>query len=389
MSNKELDPQVFYSSNVVPKFRANLDRSSLHTLLDAGLQEMIDNGVALQVVQLEAPYTIVIFPKSSPSRPFELMMTVLPQHDGVPARSSLNDFSDTDAQTILQIGTDLLAALHKVCVDMNLPTDDAYVIQHFNPRDLFPKAKFNGGVAHFHLHAQLYGHSLGSFPDTFTPKKKLREYRGANRLKTDSFVRVFFDLIKLSFPELNLSRKNSGCICFHESDSKQPITEEDANVVKNILKKWDELWGIIASCFGTVDLENPDNTTLLSESERIDRVNKLIAEYELDAQSQKVLRFLATNIKERDKNIWRNFYHGPNGALGFHDRPNHVREWLVAPRAMRSWSRHLPLVNTQDKPVEEWTIKDETGDGEVNLEAQATIFDIQRKSIAAFRDIRG
>ena len=67
MSNKELDPQVFYSLNVVPKFRANLDRSSLHTLLDAGLQEMIENGVAMQVVQLEAPYTIVMFPKSSPS----------------------------------------------------------------------------------------------------------------------------------------------------------------------------------------------------------------------------------------------------------------------------------------------------------------------------------
>lgn len=349
---------------------------------------MIDQGVAMEVAQLEEPYTVVVFPKVSPSRPFELMMTVLPQHDGLAARLSLADFSNRDALAILQIGRELIAALHKTSSHQGVSSSDGYVFQHFNPQDLNPKTMFNGSVAHFHLHAQLYGHSLNEFPDAFTPTGKLRVYEGANRLMRDSFVSIFYELITQSFPEVTISYANSGCISFCQSDNRQPITQEEVQILKSILKKWDEVWKQVACCYSSVDLNQPNAAVLLPQKERINKVQKLLTQYQLSTVSQKVLIFLAKNIQESDDDVWRNFYHGPNGALGFHEKfEDNVRQWLIAPRAFRSWARHLPLVNTQESLVGEWTTKNESGDGLVNNEAQSAIYAIQRQVIRILKGV--
>jgi len=375
-----VDSQVFFSSSVASKFRTRLDNLNYESLLGAGLKIMYGDGVALELARLKDPYVIVMFPKTSPSMPFEVMLTALPLHEVGEIRTSLSNFTSSDAFEIVQSAVKALGAVRETAVTNGHKASDGYIFQHFNPYDLNPKTMFNGSVSHLHLHAQVYGHSLKDFPKTFTQSGKLRNYEGSNRLLKDFGVSIFFELLRHAFPDLKSEMKNDGCVALSKLDGSTQISLAEVDTFVAILNTWDKIWKEFRECFSTVDLES--QIQLLPTEDRITNVEKILTKYPLSAKNQRLLLFLAKSIEKESEDVWRNVYHGPNGAIGLHfDYQHNTREWLFAPRIFRSWSRHLPLILTQNSPLEEWTTKNESGDGLINNESRAEIYAIQRRII--------
>ncbi len=365
------DIPVYYSSVIVPKFKKSLDKSSYEELLGAGLQEMIDQGVATVLAELEDPYVIVVFPKSAPSRPYEMMMTVLPKEQDTDRRSSITEFSAEDAKRIFDCANRLLLALKKQADSDEVGVTDGYIFQHFNPYDLNPKTAFNGSVTHLHLHAQLYGDSLDGY-ETFDISGSLSDYEGARRLSRDFGVRIFLEILKQEYPDIKSELVNSGTIGLGRMDGLD-LQLSELEEIRSIIFRWDKIWREISDCFS-------------APADKLDMVKAFVNEYSLSRSSEQILIFLVMNFKSEDPNTWRNFYHGPNGAIGIHyDLETNNREWMIAPRVFRSWSRHLPLAMTQQGLPLEWSVKNESGDGLVNVTAQKEMFTIQKQVIDSLK----
>jgi hypothetical protein len=390
MSETALDAKIFYSANIVSKFKGNgekLDTMSLPRLEEAGLNKMIDEGVAKKIGDLEDPYSLVVFPKLSPSRPYEIMMTVLPQHQDLPSRSSFINFTVNDSLRIFEAAQNMQHALFEQSVSDGHSAKDSYVYQHFNPYDLHPKTMFNGNISHLHLHTQIYGHSLKEFPATFSPDGILRNFEGANRLLRDTGVSMFYEIIRAKYPELHIEMKNSGSVSFGKVQGDTQISLYEVANFREIIQTWGEIWSEFESCF-VISTHVGDNKeyTLLQPEERKQNILDLLKKHPLNVKNQKILLFLGQHVHEESPDVWRNFYHGPNGAIGFHtDFVANEREWVIAPRIFRSWARHLPLVSEQNDPFDEFTTKNESGDGLINMKAREEMYPIQQQTVSQLR----
>lgn len=352
--------QLFYTRQAYSKFTfpkgIKLDTAGLSELKESGLDKMIKQGVACQLDQLGDGYRLVLFPKCAPSRPYEMLMTVLPKNQGKNPKSSLEEFSPQDIYTILSRANTVLEKLKTIAFSNSHPVTDGFVFQHYNPDDLYPKHVFNGGVSHLHLHIQQYGgHSLSDFPDLYRTDGVFREHEAANRQLRDSGVKIFWELISELFPSQEINLLNEGTISFFRTDLNSAFSKQELDLLQQVLRVWRTMWYQVSACF--LDQETQQ---LLDQTLRQKNVKSFISDHFLSKKSQRILFFLADNVSEFSEDIWRNFYVGPVGALGYHlNYQEGTREWLVAPRAFRSWYRHLPLILAQTSPVTEWPIKDE------------------------------
>jgi hypothetical protein len=388
MPNMSREIPVFYSYSIVDKFRfpngkrPNMDKPVYDELLDAGLQTLIDEGVAFVAGDInQGTHKVVIFPKYAPSRPYEAMMSLIPMTSDSPVINKISELELSDLKTFFNFAQILHGSVVNTCRADGHNLDKSYMFQHFGPHDINPKTSYNTSFLPFHLHIQAYGHSLAEFPDAFTPNGRLGDFEGYEYLDRDPNVFIFVDSMRSAFPDIDFTQTQKNVITICEKPVTLPISDDELQQMKEITQVWLEIWDEFANCF--VDLEalrlEQSQIKLLPVAEREERLKILTDTYTLSTTSLRLLNLYKENIIVEHPETWKNMYHGANGSIGIEfDWEKGIRKWAIVPRLLRSWSRHFPLV----KPTE-MTVKDEQIKG-INPEAAATLLPIQRRILKEY-----
>ncbi len=351
--------------------RPDMETASFDDLLEAGLEEKINLGVA-RILFENNRLAIFYFPKYAPSRPFESLICVFSKQRGNPF-IDLAQLTNDEQQQLFAVILSTERCLVEVVTENKLKTDKVFSFIHYGPKDLPPanelKKSYHTSFSSLHFHIQAYGHSLSVFPQVFKKDRftKYSNLENSKRLARDPFTRIANDILLALGYHAKIQ---------HDAIYLTKGTINDLSIVITHFNYW---WKKIATCFV---LSSENNQSLLPKEQRIQRVYNLCQHLNLSSRSQKLLFFLAENIKQEETNEWNCFYRGPNGSLGFEfDPATNNRSIVFAPRLTRSWMRHFAMVNPS-----EITLKNEDGEDSISADARKTIMNIHKQVLMKLSD---
>lgn len=347
------NPHIITVGAVLPRFNLDggINSATLTSLLDHGLQSMIDQGIGAVLCD-NSDYAVALFQKYIPVAPYDQMMTYMRKREDIEVISTLDQLSSEKALELLTTANNLRINMEAVAAEKGHEITHSYIYQHVGADDKYPRPSHNTSYAPLHLHVTAFGPHLDQFKafDTL-PSLNMRDSK-YKHLENDPTTLIVLELIRAIFPE-NFSgayqKSNSAAIMLSINDINEPISIDEIRLLQRISVEWKNIFREISHCFSDYSLDSNDRPIPFAFKQISENLKTLFTKspYKiLSERSKKILMAISGLLKPSSEvDEWAWFYKDICGAITFEfDIKNQKRSLILSPRITMATSRHYPAM---------------------------------------------